>query len=68
MAPLPGRVEINIASIPVKGFGGACLVLAALICAAILPQTRWFMAAGIAAGVVFGTAMIVIRRRQQRVK
>jgi hypothetical protein len=68
MAPSSDRVEINLAAIPVRGFGGACLVVTALICAAILPQTRWFMAAGIAAGVLFGISMIVIRQRRQRVQ
>jgi hypothetical protein len=63
MASLPARVEINLAAIPVKGFGGGCLVAASLICAAVLPETRWFIAAGVAVGVLFGVSMILIRRR-----
>ena len=63
MASLPARVDINIAAIPVRGFGGACLVAASLVCAAVLPETRWFMAAGTATGVLFGALMILIRRR-----
>ena len=63
MASVPARVDINIAAIPVRGFGGACLVAASLVCAAVLPETRWFMAAGTATGVLFGALMILIRRR-----
>ena len=66
MVPLPASVDINLAAIPVRGFGGACLVLASLISAAVLPETRWFMAAGILTGVLFGTSMIVIRRLWER--
>lgn len=66
MASLPARVDINLAAIPVRGFGGACLVAASLVCAAVLPETRWFMAAGTATGVLFGTLMIVMRRRSER--
>jgi hypothetical protein len=66
MASVPTSVDINIAAVPVRGFGGACLVLSSLICAAVLPETRWFMAAGTASGVLLGALMIVIRRRQER--
>ena len=62
MAALPGRVEINIAAVPVRGFGGACLVLASIICSAVLPETRWFMAASVTTGALAGALMIVIRR------
>jgi len=40
-------------------------VVASLVCAASLTQTRWFMIAGIATGVVFGCAMILIRRTRE---
>jgi hypothetical protein len=62
MAPFPARVEINLAAIPVRGFGGACLVLSSIICAAVLPETRWFMAVSSVAGVVTGALMILIHR------
>ena len=62
MAQLPRKVEINIASIPVAGFGGACMVVASIICAAALPQTRWFMLAALVAGIMCGAAMIFMRR------
>ena len=65
MVTLPRTVEINIAAVPVRGFGGACLVLASLICAAVLPETRWFMAAAVATGTAYGALMIVIRRRRE---
>jgi membrane protease YdiL (CAAX protease family) len=61
MTHLPVRMEINIAAIPVRGFGGFCILVASLICAASLPPARWFMLAGIAAGVVFGVARIATR-------
>jgi hypothetical protein len=61
MTHLPVRMEINIAAIPVRGFGGFCIVVASLICASSLPAARWFMLAGIAAGVVFGIARIAMR-------
>ncbi len=60
MPQLPVRMDINIAAIPVRGFGGFCVVVASLICAASLPAVRWFMIAGIAAGVVFGVARIAM--------
>lgn len=66
MVPLPRTVEINIAAIPVRGFGGACLVLTSLICAAVLPETRVFMGAATATGVLCGALMIAIRRRHER--
>ena len=62
MAELPRKVEINLAAIRVAGFGGLCMVIASLACAAALPQTRWFMLAGISAGVLFGVVRIVLRR------
>ena len=62
MTSLPGKVEINLAAIPVAGFGGLCLVVASLVCAVALPPTRWFMLAAIASGIVFGVALILIRR------
>jgi hypothetical protein len=62
MTELPRKVEINLAAIPVSGFGGMCMVIASLVCAASLTQTRWFMIAGLATGVVFGCAMIWLRR------
>lgn len=61
MTDLPRKVEINLAAIPVTGFGGMCMVIASLVCAIALPPTRWFMLAAIAAGVVFGVAMILCR-------
>ena len=66
MAELPRKVEINIASIRVAGFGGLCMVVASLLCAVSLPQTRWFILAGIAAGTLFGVARIVSRRDRTR--
>ena len=63
MVPLRRTVEINIAAVPVRGFGGACLVVASLICAAVLPETRWFMAAAITAGMGLGALMIAMRRQ-----
>jgi hypothetical protein len=63
MTSLPQTIEINLAAIPVRGFGGACLVLASFICASVLPETRWFMVLAGAAGTAFGGAMILIRRR-----
>ena len=62
MTKLPRKVEINLAAIPVTGFGGMCMVIASLACAVALPPTRWFMIAAIAAGIVFGGAMILIKR------
>jgi hypothetical protein len=62
MATLPNTVQINIAAVPVRGFGGACLVLASLICATVLPETRWFMVTALATGAGFGAVMIAIRR------
>ena len=66
MTSLPGKVEINLAAIPVTGFGGLCLVVASLVCAVALPPTRWFMLAAIAFGIVFGVALILIRRAGER--
>jgi hypothetical protein len=60
MTQLPGRLDINIAAIPVKGFGGFCMMVASLICAVSLAPTRWFMLAGIAVGVVFGVGRIAM--------
>jgi hypothetical protein len=61
MTQLPGKLDINIAAVPVRGFGGFCMVVASLICAASLAPTRSFMLAGIAVGIVFGVARIVMR-------
>jgi hypothetical protein len=66
MVSLPRTVDINIAAVAVRGFGGACLVLASLICAAVLPETRVFMAAATATGALWGALMIAIRRRGER--
>lgn len=61
MAELPRKVDINLAAIPVRGFGGMCMVVTSVVCAASLPQTRWFMLAALVAGIVFGGAMILLR-------
>jgi hypothetical protein len=66
MTPFPARLEINLAAIPVRGFGGACLVLASIIGSAVLPETRWFMTASAATGVLAGLLMIVARRGFER--
>jgi hypothetical protein len=66
MALLPSRVEINIAAVPVRGFGGVCLVAASIVCSAVLPETRWFMTASVTAGVLVGVLMIAIHRGRER--
>jgi hypothetical protein len=66
MAELPRKVEINIAAIPVAGFGGACMVIASLVCSVALPQTRWFMLLAVVVGLVLGAAMICLRRPHDR--
>ena len=62
MAQLPLTIGINIASVPVRGFGGMCMVVASVVCAATLPETRWFMFSAVAVGAVWGTLLIAIRR------
>jgi hypothetical protein len=60
MDELPATVQINIAAVPIKGFGGMCVVLASLVCAAILPETRWFMLSAAATGAMFGALLIAL--------
>ncbi len=64
MGQLPHKVEINIAAIPVRGFGGLCLVIVSLVATATIPATRWFMLAGIVTGIAVAVGLIWKRRRR----
>ena len=67
MAQLSQKVEINIAAIPVSGFGGMCMVIVSLVAAAAIPATRWFMLAALVSGIVFGVGLIWTRHGGRRV-
>ena len=58
-------VEINMSGIPVAGVGGAGLVVVALVTTVVFPEARWLLAAGLAGGVVLGTALVLMRQRRQ---
>jgi hypothetical protein len=62
----PLDVRINSASIPVRGGIGAALVIAVLFTGAFLelPELRWLALPGLAAGLIFGAALILWRKHQ----
>ena len=56
------RKSVNITGSPVAGVGGLTLAVLVVLMTIVMPQAWWFVAAAIAAGVVFGVVLIAIRR------
>jgi hypothetical protein len=57
------RSNINMSSIPVAGVGGLGMMAVAAIMAYVLPEARAFAIAGIAGGIIVGSALIAYRRQ-----
>jgi len=60
-----GRVDIDSSKIPVRGGVGAAIVILLLLSSLLiaLPELRLVALLGIVAGVVFGSFLVVWRRR-----
>ena len=63
MTHMARTVEINISGIPVAGVGGLGLLATALLVAVLMPAAGWLMASGVAGGCLFGTVLVLARRR-----
>jgi hypothetical protein len=65
MTDEPRYPQINMSAIRVAGIGGLGMVVMAAAVAAQLPFVRWIVIGGAAAGAVFASAIIFVRRRQR---
>jgi len=59
-------VQINFASVQVKGWPGLGLLLVVVAIAIEFPEVRWLMLSGLAGGFVVAAALIYLRRRRNR--
>lgn len=66
MSELPRRIDINIASVPIKGVGGFFLCLTAIIGLVSIPQGRWFFVAALTSGALLASALILYRSWRRR--
>lgn len=62
----PRYAQINISAIPVAGIGGIGMLAGAVIMAWALPEARWLLFAGGAAGALLGAILILMRSRTSR--
>ncbi|HKY23104.1 MAG TPA: hypothetical protein VJM31_17955 [Vicinamibacterales bacterium] len=53
--------RVNLSS-PVEGVGGLGMMLFGLLLSSVVPDVWWFVAGGIASGIVLGTAKVYMRR------
>ena len=65
MAELFRAVTINLAPVKVAGVPGLTLVFVAAAIAVEFPEARWLALSGLLGGLIFGAALIVVRRRRQ---
>jgi hypothetical protein len=56
------RRAVNLSASPVAGIGGLTVAVLLILMTMVMPQAWWFVAAAIAAGVMFGVVLIAIRR------
>jgi hypothetical protein len=65
MATPPGHVKMYSSAVPVSVWGGLALVAVASALLWLLPQARQLVGAGLAAAVVIGGVLMVLRRRSK---
>jgi len=56
--------SVNLTASPVMGIGGLGLLALAILVTIVSSQAWWMVAAGVLAGVLFGLALVLIRRRR----
>src|SRR6266850_7383409 len=57
-------VTTNLAAVRVEGLAGIPLLALVIVIAIVLPEARWLLVSGVAAGALAGAAMILVRRRR----
>jgi len=57
-------VTTNLASVRVEGLAGIPLLALVIVIAIVLPEARWLLVSGVAAGALAGAIMIFVRRRR----
>src|SRR2546426_6972041 len=57
-------VTTNLASVRVEGLAGLPLLALVIVIAIVLPEARWLLVSGVAAGALAGAIMIFVRRRR----
>src|SRR2546422_6457547 len=57
-------VTTSLASVRVEGLAGIPLLALVIVIAIVLPEARWLLVSGVAAGALAGAIMIFVRRRR----